>query len=162
MLDRIRGGVSGALLFLAGAAIFAMMLHICADVAARMLWGMPLEGTLEYVSTYYMTGCVLGGMAAMQRAGSQVIVEVFLQKLSPARLRRFDTVALILTAAYVAFLAWAGMDEAITAMRQNDFLSLPSFDLIVWPSRWFVPVGFAGMLCVMALPKPRDGRSDTH
>lgn len=144
--------MSDALLTIAGVSILAMMLHIVCDVMARQLTGIPIEGTLEFVANYYMVACVLLAMAAMQREGGQVVVEIFLKRLSSEQLKPFDAFGKALTLLYVTFLFVAGLDEAIDSMQQGAFVSLLTFDLPTWIGQWLVPVGFAGMIAVMLVP----------
>src|SRR5690606_5755264 len=73
-----------------GLALAVMMLHVCLDIFLREGLGIVIPGALEAVSFFYMVACICLAFPIMQVAGEQVVVEVFLQKLSQAALRPFE------------------------------------------------------------------------
>lgn len=128
-----------------GLALVTMMLHVCIDIFLREALGIVLPGTLEAVSFFYMVACICLAFPIMQLAGEQVVVEVFLQKLSAAALKPFELLGAALTVAYVAYLGAAGAIGAWEATQSGEMQLVGDADWIVWPSRWVSVAGLAIM-----------------
>jgi len=138
------------LLMWAGAvAMIAMMLHICADVISRKLFGAPIVGTLEFVTYLYMIAVVFLPLAMTQVERGHVIVEVFSQHLAPRKLRWLDIFAQLVTAVYVAFIAWWGLREALRSTQRGEVIAIVGWDVPLWPSRWLLVFGLGAMLLVV-------------
>lgn len=127
------------MLFLGAIAIVLMMVHINADVIGKYFFNMPLAGTLEIVSTYYMAAAVFLPIAYVQRTEAHIDVELITDRL-PQRLQSgVRCLVGLLIAVYVGILAWTSGVAAVRHTRYQEFLEVYSFDLPVWPTRWFVP-----------------------
>lgn len=136
--------------WLGGLAVVAMMLHVCADILLREAFGIVIPGTLEIVSFFYMVACICLAYPIMQLAGEQVVVEVFLQRLSKAMLRPVNLVATVLTLVYIGYLTTAAFSGAWAATRDGEMALVGDSDLITWPSRWINVAGMAIMSLVVA------------
>lgn len=156
--------LAAALTGLGEVAILAMMLHICADVFGRHLFGAPLVGTLEFVSYLYMISVVYLPLAATQIARSHVIVEVFTQHLSLGVRHLLDQFALVLTGLFVGCIAWWGLREAWRSFSTHEVIAIVSYDVPLWPTRWLLAIGLLAMLLVIIAQFVRgwrDGPSET-
>lgn len=144
----VRAGTS--LLMLGGSvAMTAMMLHICVDVLSRRFLGMPIVGTLEYVTYLYMVAVVFLPLGRVQEERGHVIVEVVSQ-LMPARMNLWvDRGAQLFTLAYVAFIAWWGWMETMRSFSRNEVVTIIQTDFPLWPTRLLVPLGLAAMAVVI-------------
>jgi C4-dicarboxylate transporter DctM subunit len=74
--------------------MFALMFLICADVAGRYLFGMPIKGAAEMVG-YSIVAAVFLQMASTLRAGRFTRVELFFEPMlqrRPAAAQTFDSV----------------------------------------------------------------------
>lgn len=127
-----------------GAAVLVtlMMVHVAADVAGKYFLNAPIHGTLEIVSIYYMVAIIYLPIAWASHDGDQIKVELFTHRISPRFLSRYDGVVDILFAAFLAVIAWQGATNAVTQTMINETRETAVDLLVVWPSRWFVPVGF--------------------
>lgn len=143
-------------------AMIAMMLHICADVIARKLFGAPIIGTLEFVTYLYMIAVVFLPLAFTQVERGHVIVEVFSQHLGPAQLRWLDIFAQGVTAIYIGFIAWWGMREALRATQRGEVIALVGWDVPLWPTRWLLVFGLTAMLLVVLAQMWRTLRSPAN
>jgi TRAP-type C4-dicarboxylate transport system permease small subunit len=134
-----------------GLAMVVMMLQVTADVLGKYILNHPVPATLETVSSYYMVALVFLPLGFVTKHHEHIIVELFTQGLSPRPLSFFTGLANVLAAAYVFTLAWRGMDEAIymTGIRESWETSI--WDMQVWPSRWFVPIGCGLMFLYMLI-----------
>lgn len=142
-------------------AITIMMLHISADVLSRWFLGVPIVGTLEYVSFFYMVAVVFLPLGRVQEERGHVIVEV-VSNLFPARMNLWvDRGAQLFSLAYVAFIGWWGWQEAVRSFTRNEVVTIIQTDLPMWPSRLLVPLGLAGMALVILVQLVRSIRDDT-
>lgn len=132
-----------------GLALLAMMLHVCIDIILREVFGVVLFGTLEAVSFYYMVACVCLAFPIMQIAGEQVVVEVFLQKLSTAALKPFEILGAVLTFIYAAYIGVAAFFGAMDATEFGEMQLVGQVDVIIWPSRWVAMLGFSILAIVV-------------
>lgn len=140
---------ANALMWVGAVAVIAMMLHICADVISRKLFGAPIVGTLEFVTYLYMIAVVFLPLAMTQVERGHVIVEVFSQHLGPAKLRWLDIFAQVVTAIYVGFVGWWGMREALRATQRGEVIAIVGWDVPLWPTRWLLVFGLTAMLLVV-------------
>lgn len=143
------GRLANVLIWIGALAMIAMMLNICADVAARFFLGTPITGTLELVTYLYMISVVFLPLAMTQLEERHVIVEVFSQRLPGPVIRWIDRFAMLLSAGYVGFIGWWGMQEAIRATARNEVITIVSTDVPLWPTRWLIPLGLLAMLVVV-------------
>jgi len=149
-LQRGLDGVATVLLVLGGLAILLMMLQIMAEVALRTAFKVTIPGTEETVSAYYMIGCAFLPLAWVERQRAHVRVEVFTLWLSARQAAAVDGIVCLVCAAGTSVFAYAALGKALAMMRTNEIL-IGTIDVVVWPSRWFVPLGLAAMALYMLL-----------
>jgi TRAP-type C4-dicarboxylate transport system permease small subunit len=143
MIARILNALSTTFLILGGVALFAMMIHISADVVAKIAWNAPIIGTLEIVSYIYMVGCTFLPLAHVLRTRSMIVVEAFTGALSPRGLARVSTVTGLLTFIYFGALAIMGCLHAINKTMIGEIQDATYFELPVWPMRWVLAASCA-------------------
>ncbi|TDE35651.1 TRAP transporter small permease [Antarcticimicrobium sediminis] len=125
-----------------GACMVAMMVHIFADVLLRGLFSMPLTGTLEIVSSYYMVAVSFMPLAALELSRDLVFVEVFTQRMSLRRRRAMDAFARLLSLLAMGLIALSAGQYALKQTKRGEFMDVVYFDLPIWPTRWIAAVGF--------------------
>lgn len=155
-LDKVIGGLTTALTAIGGACITLMMVHVSLDVLMKYIFNLPIQGTLEIVSYYYMVAAVFLPLGAVERSHGQIFVEVFTQRLAPRRIAAIDGFAKLLGLAYVGILTWMTGLEAVRQTRALEAWDAVFFDIPVWPTRWFLTLGCGSMLLYMALHAYRD------
>lgn len=128
--------------------LLVMMLHVCADVALKYLINRPIQGTLEVVSYYYMVWAVFLPLAFVELTRSAVSVELFFGMMP--RLMRIGCIALVLV---ICALTYAGLAritwlDALRSLSRNEVVMGP-VTVVIWPSRFVLPVSFAlaGLVC---------------
>ena len=141
VLDRMTAG----LLVLAAASACLMMIHVSADVIAKLVFRSPLIGTLETVSLFYMVAAVFLPLAAVQRERGNVFIELFTQNLNKRAQKALDAFALLLTLVLTATLFWKGLDVAIEKTVVRELSTNIEFQVEVWPGRWLPVIGFGMM-----------------
>jgi TRAP-type C4-dicarboxylate transport system permease small subunit len=153
MLGCVERSSARAALALAGVGavlIVLMMLQVMVDVVSRFLFALPLPGTIEIVSHYYMVGATFLPLALVQVERGHFAAET-LRSLMPRRLNvALDGVNGLVVAAATSIIAWKSCGTAIDATEINEQVQLSLFVIPTWPSRWALPISFA-LMAVIAL-----------
>ena len=157
-VDRMTNG----LMWVACLAGFMMMMHVTIDVAGRVLFNNPLEGTIEIASGYYMVAVSFLPLAYVSRHEGQIIVELFTRNLSPPRLARLDAIVNVITIIYVAVFAWHTGIMAVEQTEVGEIWEMGDQFIDVWPSRWLLPISFAMLAVYLAARTVRDLRDAAH
>jgi TRAP-type C4-dicarboxylate transport system permease small subunit len=131
------------LLWIGIVAGFLMMIHVTADVAGRTLFNHPLPGTTEIVSGWYMIAVVYLPWAYIARTDSHIHVDLFTRGASPRVRAALDLAVKLVTATWVLLFAYETFIRAIEQTRADEVWEAAGFLIVVWPSRWLLPV--AGM-----------------
>lgn len=126
-------------LLIGSIAVFAMLLHIIVDVTARHLFHVPVQGTLEIVSYYYMVGLVYLAIPVVQARSQHIFVELFTTGLSRRMEQIIDGSVRVFTALALAFFAWITMKEAIYQTGVGTVVEAGTGTIAVWPTRWLLP-----------------------
>ena len=134
-----------------------MLLLICADVFARMIFDSPLPAIVEIVSNWLMVGLVFLPLALIGLDKTHIQVETFTAGLSPAHLRTLDRAVSVLGTAFFGALAYAGIEPALAATRIGETTSATIFDLPVWPVRWGIILACAAAALVELFNALRQG-----
>ena len=138
----------------AGAAVLAlvaMMVHVNADVFGRVLLDMPLQGTIEIVSHWYMVALAFLPLAYVERLDGHIDVELLTYVQSP-RVRRINlALAKLVAAAFYALLACVSFDRALEKWAIGEY-AMGSIAFVIWPTRFFIPVG-VGLLVILLVIK---------
>jgi TRAP-type C4-dicarboxylate transport system permease small subunit len=149
-LQRLLRAANGMTLGLGAIGAAAMMVHVTADVAGKAI-GMPVTGTLEIVSSYYMVACIFLPLGWVQQQRSHLAVELFAGSLSMQAnriLAAFADVALLVFTALLCAAAWS---EAVEQTLVRETSEAVAIRIEVWPSRWFPVVGALCMSLTLLL-----------
>ncbi len=112
---------------------FALLIEVAiilVDVIGRA-FGVPLYGSQDYV-TMTMVILVFGGMAACDRRGGHIAVDLFQGKMSDRMNRIINILSALLGAVVFLTIAWAVLESS----RLSQMLNL-STNLIQLPKAWF-------------------------
>lgn len=140
IFDRIAGGLARILLVLGCILLLAMALHVTIDVTMRYFFNRPFEATLELGTYYYMVAASFLALGYAQLHDKHISVDFLLYSLSPRRRMFVELIALILTAAMVALIAYMATISAIEKTQSGEYQMLQHFDMPVWPSRWILAI----------------------
>lgn len=132
-------------------AVGLMCLHIVVEIIANSLFRAPIEGTTEIVARWYMVALVFLPLAIIQRRDGHIKAEIFTDRLSPRALMWLEACIAILMAVFSFLFAWYSGIDAVEATKQRESIELMRGTVTVWPTRWFVPIGFATMGVVALL-----------
>lgn len=126
---------------IAGVIMLLMMLHIVADVAGRMIFNHPLDGTTEIVSGYYMVAVIFFPLAYVAHNDGHIMVELFTRKLAERRLAGLDAVIGAVCLGFVVWFSWESIVTAWISTGRNEQWETSKGLVTIWPSRWFIPLG---------------------
>ncbi len=146
-IERTLGVCTHVLTTIAGFLMMAMMAHIVTDVLFKWLLNSPIDGTLEIVSHYYMVGLIYLPLSYVQHRGSHIVAEIFTQNLADRVRAGLEGVIGVFLFVYVVLFVWTSGKEAIEKTAENEFLEATESFIVIWPTRWFVTIGFAIMGC---------------
>ena len=138
-----------ALMGLGLLAAFLMMMLVSADVAARTVLNSPIEGTTEIVAAYFMVAVAYLPWAWVTRNIGHIRVEMFTSFASPRFVEWLDIAVKCLTVLYLSFFVWRAIVRALDQMRSAEVWQAGTKYLLIWPSRWVLPV--AGGLMILYL-----------
>ena len=151
VLDRILSYLVRAFTALGAIGLLAMTVHVNVDVVGKYLFSAPAPATIEMVSYYYMAAVAMLPLAALERRGSLVHVDLLYQGL-PARVRRvMHPAALLVASIYCAAAAYAAWEPAIRAWSIGAYAGT-SVTVLTWPTR-FLPVAGFGLLAIILATK---------
>lgn len=142
-----------------GLVLIAMMAHIVADVFMKYVFRSPIQGTLEIVSHYYMVMAVLLPLALVEWRRESISVDIFFQ-LFPRWLRLISVIfGLALMVTVYSGLTYQTIFDAFRAFGINE-KAMGSAEIIIWPSRFAFPLGFAAsaLVCLWHLIFVLTGR----
>ncbi len=130
--------------------MFALMFLICADVAGRYLFSMPIKGAAEMVG-YSIVAAVFLQMASTLRAGRFTRVELFFEPMlqrRPAAAQTFDSVFGLLGMAVFAVITWGTWPKLAAAWANDEITGTPGvFVFPIWPFLAVVVLG-AAVTCI--------------
>jgi TRAP-type C4-dicarboxylate transport system permease small subunit len=137
------------LMWLGIVAAFLMMMHVSADVAARTVLNRPIEGTTEVAAAYYMVAVAYLPWAWVTRNDGHITVDVFTSFLPRRWLEWLEIAVKCLAIVYVSFFVWHATARALQQTRLAEVWQAGTKYLVIWPSRWVLPV--AGGLMALYL-----------
>jgi TRAP-type C4-dicarboxylate transport system permease small subunit len=143
--ERFASKLSTFSAFLAGVAMFLMMVQVSFDVVLKYVFNWPIPMTLETVSSYYMVALVFLPLGIVTRDHEHISVELFTQGLNDKWMAFTNATAGVLASAYVVVMFYRSGQEAIHKTIIQESWETAILDMQVWPSRWFVPIGCALM-----------------
>ncbi|MCC6947239.1 MAG: TRAP transporter small permease [Bradyrhizobiaceae bacterium] len=144
-------------LFWAGmVAGFLMMIHVTVDVAGRTLFNHPFAGTTEIVSGWYMVAVAYLPWAWITRHDNHIVAGVFEQIGTPRFAYWLETAVKIFMLVYVGVFTWQTHLRAVQQTRAGEVWEAAGGFILVWPSRWLLPISAGLMAAYLVLRIIRD------
>jgi len=163
-MDRLLHWLEGPIHFFMWVALlggFLMMGHISLDVAGRALWR-PFAGTTEIVSGYYMILVAYLPWAMIARNDDHIMVDLFTRALPTKAKAWLDISVKIAMIVYVTIFAWQTWLTALKQMASRESLQVGGSYLIVWPSRYVLPMTGLLMAIYLVVRVMRDIRDEIN
>jgi TRAP-type C4-dicarboxylate transport system permease small subunit len=125
---------------IAGTCFVAIVVITAVDVALRYAFNAPLIWAYTLISDYLMVAVFFLTIAATQRQGQNIGVDMVVRRL-PERWRAgLALVCLLLVAVFIALMGSAGWGEFLDAWTNGDELA-GTIPWPRWPALLLVPVG---------------------
>jgi TRAP-type C4-dicarboxylate transport system permease small subunit len=147
------------LTLVAGIALMLMMLHVVIDVAGRVFFNHPLNGTTEIVAGYYMVAVIFLPLGFVAHHEGHIKVELFTRALSPRRLAWLEAAVGIASVAFLLWFTWESIVSAQNSLETDEQWETAADLVTIWPSRWIVPIGLAVMTVYLILRLVDDIRA---
>ena len=144
LLERVTISIDRVLLTIGCLFLAAMIVHITADVLLRALFSASIIGTLETVSYYHMVIAVFLPLAYVERNNENIRVDLFVQMMPGGIQLALYVFACVIGLVFFGALAYQSfLDAYQSTVRKETIMS--NFLFYIWPSRWALPLGFAGV-----------------
>lgn len=139
-LDRAMQPVEDIANFLAGLAIFTLMLLGSAQILFRTVFNSPIGGYIDLVELSMASMAFLGA-AYCQRLGAHIRMEILIGRFRGRTLWGMEIVGTLLGLFIIGVLIWYGWGHFMRAYELGD--STIDAEYPVWPSKLLVPIAFA-------------------
>lgn len=141
MHNKVLTRVTEACLWISSLFLIAMMIHVSLDVALKYTLNMPVPGTLEIVSAYYMVAGVFLPIAAVELLRSAIVVDVAYMFM-PRGMKAFCILlGLVASVLVYGVLTWTSWGDAVRSFKIREVM-MGTVLVSVWPSRFVLPVAF--------------------
>lgn len=140
MFDRWLQPIEDGMNFIAGLAIFALMILGVAQIGLRKFFNAPIVGYIDLVELSMATFAFLGA-AYCQRLGDHIRMEMLVGKLHGRALWCAEFTATLAALLIVSVLVWFGWEHFLRSFLLGD--TTIDAEYPVWPSKLLVPVAFA-------------------
>ena len=137
--------------FFACVAVVLMMAHISLDVLLRWI-GLPIPATVTIVPHYYMLPIVFLPLALAEKYDAHITVEILVQIFRNRLQRILAVCGWLFSAGVFSILFYQTFLDALDKMSVGTFMIEVDWKIPIWPSYFFLPVGF-GLVIVVLLYK---------
>lgn len=128
---------------LGGIGVLLILLTVILDVGARQFLGSGILAADSIVSNWWMVAVAMLGIVAAERSGAQIVVDIVGEGISKKAERWITIFAGTVIAAFGIIVAVVSLFEAIAQMQAGEYAAVGS--LPIWPARFLIPIGFAGL-----------------
>ncbi len=127
--------------FIAAALVVGMTLLGTVDVVGRYFFNRPVPGTYE-IMRYMLGGIVFLTFAYVQLSRGHITVNLLTERLQGKKALLLDLIVLFIMLIVTILIGWYGGEAALEAWRAGD-KSMGTIELPTGPARMVVPVGCA-------------------
>ncbi|MDC0868183.1 TRAP transporter small permease [Paracoccaceae bacterium] len=129
--------------------LMCLVAHVTLDVVMRYVFNMPLHSTILFVSVYYMVAIAFLPLAVIEEKNDHIAVELLTKRFPDNIQKLLLVISTILTSIVTALVAARTGQEALTQYNNGAFSMEAGRKVLIWPSYFFLPIGFA-MISVVA------------
>lgn len=167
LLRSIVDGYSRIITVIACSALVIAMLHIFVNSLLTKFFSLPIEGTFQFVTKYYMVALFFLPLAFAERSDAHISADLIYSALPEGLQRPLAVLSQAAMAGFAGVVTWQAWIKAIEQTRIGAFEGLAKFQLLIWPSRWIAVAGLVAFTLVASLklidmiwPFPTDKESD--
>jgi TRAP-type C4-dicarboxylate transport system permease small subunit len=154
-LDRICRLAAGV----ASLALVAMAFLVTMDVVWDLAFGRPIPNAIEIVSIYLMIAIVFLPMAFVEMRGEHIGADIISQLLRPRAKTVLRAVVAAVSVGFLLVMVFQTTIDAVEALEKNERIMGTSL-LVIWPSRFSLPIGFALFALAIVAKALVDTRSN--
>jgi C4-dicarboxylate transporter DctQ subunit len=147
-LDRALAKLEDGLSFASALVILLLMVSGTANAIGRKFFDTPLWGYTDLVQLFMVAFSFLA-IAAMQRVGGHIRMELFVRKMNGRTLWLFEFVGVLLALFIMCVLLYYSSTAFMRAFELGD--STIDREIPTWPSKIWVPVAFAVLVARLVL-----------
>ncbi|MEP9377523.1 TRAP transporter small permease [Aquabacter sp. CN5-332] len=140
MIGKALDLISKSLLVIASILAFALCFVVCADVIGRVIFGTPLKGTPELVSSSIVIICYLQASYAIL-SGGMMYVDAFTVHFPVPVQAALGVLGSLLGAVLFGIIFWGSIDGFIHAWTSGEFEGEGALHVPMWPVRLAVLAG---------------------
>ncbi|MGY1550551.1 TRAP transporter small permease subunit [Microbacterium sp. A588] len=130
---------------LGGTATVGLMGNVVLDVIGRFFFNRSLPGTLGLTQYAWMPMLISLGLGYALLRGEHIRVNLLTAPTGERVQRIIEVVGMVFTLGTMVLFIWFGTEKAVEAMGFGEASSVTSW-LVIWPYRWVIVVGMAGLL----------------
>ncbi len=142
--------ISRACAYAGAAAVVAMMLLICFDVAIRNVFRISWNPTTYIVARYFMVAIAFLPLAWLELRKQMIQVELIGFAMGPRLTKVSDLSVMLTSAAVYAVLGWVTWGKAFSEAETGTLVEIGTLMMPVWHSYFLPPLGFT-LGCVACL-----------
>lgn len=135
--------LAAALYWLAMFALLAMSVHVFLSVAARVVLGRDLSGTLETTAYYYMPLLAFAALPHLDVLGGHIRADLISARLTARADRALETLACLAMCVFFTGLAVYGTEVAYDRTLSSEVARSANGFMPVWPGRWVLAAAAA-------------------
>jgi TRAP-type C4-dicarboxylate transport system permease small subunit len=124
-----------------------MMIHVTVDVTGRTVFNHPFAGTTEIVSGWYMVAVAYLPWVWLTRHENHIVAGVFEQIGTERFAYWLGIVVKFVMLVYVTVFTWQTYLRAVQQTRAGEVWEAAGGFILVWPSRWLLPLS-AGLMAL--------------
>lgn len=133
------------------AALVLATVHIFVDALATKIFLMPINGTHQVVTFYYMVALFFLPLGYAESQGAHISADLAYGALPPRMQRIATTGNYVLLTVFLGLLTWHAGLKAIQQTEIGAYQALAGGRIVIWPSRWIAVMGLLAMLAVSAI-----------
>lgn len=141
--------LENSLSYLSALAVAFMMLITVADVIVRNFTPFSVPGSYAFVSLAFVFVIYLG-LSVAQRENSHIAIDALYNNLGRGPRKILQIVQLSVFGAFFGALTWYSAVTAWENYQLNDTI-LGAIQVVTWPARIMIPVGFLFLTLRMAV-----------
>ena len=145
MIQKLASKVNLVCLWFGMLAMLMLPLHVALDIFFREYLGIPIIGTIEIASYYYMIAIFALPLAFVQEKDGHLVADVLEAFMSKEFLNLTSSIGYLFTVCFLYFLFQQTASDAWTATKNGEYVELVFNNLYIWPSRWIIAIGFGAM-----------------
>lgn len=133
-------GLSQSGSLIAAIACFVLLINVVLDVLGRWLFNHPVNGTIEYVSYWWMPIIVFLAFAAAQLRNEHIQIDYLVDHLPPATRKTVSIFCLSIAIITILALAYYALLDALAAAEVKQ-AAYGTAEVLIWPIKFVAVAG---------------------